>query len=158
MSEREQPDYNSTAGEPVDHDPEQHSESPELNREKGTIFSRVKDRMAEIAGSAKIRARMAGPERFAEAYNQFKFRDHEHRVNYLHDEQRIFATRIEDLQSKIEKIDQSADSVIANIGDLPSDIRQKFEAEKELLKKALEKNKELLADVEQQMSVQHEKT
>ncbi|MBU6447433.1 hypothetical protein KGQ24_01145 [Patescibacteria group bacterium] len=158
MSEREQPEYNSTAGEPVDHDPDQHPETPDLNRGKGTIFSRVKDRMVEIAGSAKIRARMAGPERFAEAYNQFKFRDHEHRVNYLQDEQRIFASRIEDLQSKIEKIDQSADSVIANIGDLPSDIRQKFEAEKELLKKALEKNKELLADVEQQMSVQHEKT
>lgn len=150
--------HNHTEAGRINSDPDQQPKTPDLNRGKGNIFSRVKEKVAEMAGSAKVRAKMAGPERFAEAYNQFKFRDHEHRVNYLQDERRIFATRIEDLQSKIEKIDQSAESVIANIGDLPTDIRQKFEAEKELLKKALEKNKGMLSDVEQQLSVQNEKT
>ncbi len=167
----EHPEYNKSEGQRVDHDPQQQQleefgrdrtsadqNAPDLNKPKKNIFSRVKERVMEMGGSAKIRSKMAGPERFAEAYNTFKLRDHEHRVDYLDNEKRIFSSRISDLQGRLDKIDASAESVMANIGDLPADIRQKFDAEKKLLQDALEKNKALLADVEQQLTVQHEKT
>lgn len=157
----------------MDHDPEHKQEQsdftdekkenldpgmPDLNKPKKNIFSRFKERVSEMAESVKIRVRMSGPQQLAEKFVEFKYRDHEHRVNYLENEKRIFSARIADLKDRLSKIDASAESVITNIGDLPVGIRQKFDNEKKLLQDALQKNRELLEDVDQQLSVQQDKT